>query len=86
MTRGGRRIELRPKEYVLFEFLMRNSHRPVTKSRIIEHMWDIHFDSISNVVQGHHNSLRGDGEIEPYRVGRRAHSERVFTTCGHPVA
>jgi two-component system, OmpR family, copper resistance phosphate regulon response regulator CusR len=58
VTRGGRRIDLRPREYALLEFLMRNSDRPVTRSLIIEHVWDIHFDSISNVVEVHINSLR----------------------------
>jgi DNA-binding response OmpR family regulator len=58
VTRGGRRIDLRPKEYALLEFLMRNSDRPVTRSLIIEHVWDIHFDSISNVVEVHINALR----------------------------
>jgi DNA-binding response OmpR family regulator len=58
VTRGGRRIELRPKEYSLLEFLMRNSDRPVTRSMLVEHVWDIHFDSISNVVEVHINSLR----------------------------
>jgi DNA-binding response OmpR family regulator len=58
VRRGGRRIDLKPKEYALLEYLMRNSGRPVTKSLIIEHVWDIHFDSISNVVEVHINSLR----------------------------
>ena len=56
--RAGRRIDLKPKEYALLEFLMRHSDRPVTKSLIIEHVWDIHFDSVSNVVEVHVNSLR----------------------------
>jgi DNA-binding response OmpR family regulator len=58
VTRAGRRIDLKPKEYALLEFLMRNSDRPVTRSLIIEHVWDIHFDSVSNVVEVHINSLR----------------------------
>jgi DNA-binding response OmpR family regulator len=58
VRRAGRLIELKPKEYALLEFLMRNSDRPVTRSLIIEHVWDIHFDSISNVVEVHINSLR----------------------------
>jgi two-component system copper resistance phosphate regulon response regulator CusR len=58
VTRGGRAIELKPKEYALLEFLAYNSDRPVTRSHIIEHVWDIHFDSISNVVEVHINSLR----------------------------
>jgi two-component system copper resistance phosphate regulon response regulator CusR len=58
VSRGGRVIDLKPKEYALLEFLMRNSDRPVTRSLIIEHVWDIHFDSVSNVVEVHVNSLR----------------------------
>jgi DNA-binding response OmpR family regulator len=58
VRRGGREIDLKPKEYALLEYLMRNSGRPVTKSLIIEHVWDIHFDSVSNVVEVHINSLR----------------------------
>jgi DNA-binding response OmpR family regulator len=59
VRRAGRSIDLKPKEYALLEYLMRNSDRPVTRSLIIEHVWDIHFDSISNVVEVHVNSLRG---------------------------
>jgi len=58
VRRNGARIELKPKEYALLEYLMRNSGRAVTKTLIIEHVWNIHFDSISNVVEVHINSLR----------------------------
>jgi DNA-binding response OmpR family regulator len=58
VRRGGTLIELKPKEYALLEFLMRNTDRPLTRSLIIEHVWDVHFDSISNVVEVHINSLR----------------------------
>ena len=37
---------------------MRNGERPVTKALITEHVWDIHFDNVSNVVEVHINSLR----------------------------
>jgi two-component system copper resistance phosphate regulon response regulator CusR len=58
VRRGGRSIDLKPKEYTLLEFLVRHADRPVTRSLIIEHVWDIHFDSISNVVEVQINSLR----------------------------
>jgi DNA-binding response OmpR family regulator len=58
VRRSGRPIELKPKEYALLEFLIRNSDRPVTKSLLIEHVWNIHFDSVSNVVEVHVNALR----------------------------
>ena len=58
VRRAGKSIELKPKEYALLEFLVRNSDRPVTKSLLIEHVWNIHFDSVSNVVEVHVNALR----------------------------
>src|SRR5215217_157119 len=58
VRRGGRPIDLKPKEFALLEFLMRHAGRPVPRSLIIEHVWDIHFDSVSNVVEVHINSLR----------------------------
>jgi two-component system copper resistance phosphate regulon response regulator CusR len=58
VKRDGQRIELKPKEYALLEFLMRNAHCAVTRTMIIEHVWDIHFDAVSNVVDVHINSLR----------------------------
>jgi len=58
VSRGGRRIDLRAKEYALLEFLMRHGGRPVARSQIIEHVWNIHFNSSSNVVEVHINALR----------------------------
>jgi DNA-binding response OmpR family regulator len=58
VVRGGRRIDLKLKEYSLLEFLLRNARRPVTRTMIMEHVWDIHFDSVSNVLDVHINSLR----------------------------
>ena len=58
VRRAGRVIDLKPKEYALLAFLMQHTDRPVTRSLIIEHVWNIHFDSISNVVEVHINSLR----------------------------
>ena len=58
VSRGGRTVDLKPREYALLEFLMRNRDRPVPRSLIIEHVWDIHFESVSNVVDVYVNSLR----------------------------
>jgi len=58
VKRAGQPIDLKLKEYALLEFLMRNANRPVTRTMITEHVWDIHFDSVSNVVDVHINSLR----------------------------
>ena len=56
--RGDRCLSLTPKEFSLLEFLLRNARRTVTRTMIIEHVWDIHFDSVSNVVDVHINTLR----------------------------
>jgi DNA-binding response OmpR family regulator len=58
VARAGRKIDLKLKEFSLLEFLLRNAQRTVTRTMIIEHVWDIHFDSVSNVVDVHINSLR----------------------------
>jgi two-component system OmpR family response regulator len=50
VTRAGQRIELHPREYSLLEFLLRHAGRPVTKTMILEHIWDFHFDPQTNVV------------------------------------
>jgi two-component system copper resistance phosphate regulon response regulator CusR len=58
VTRAGRKIELSAKEFAMLEFLLRNAERPVTRTMIIEHVWDIHFDSVTNVVDVYINYLR----------------------------
>jgi len=58
VKRAGQEIELKPKEFALLEYMMRNAGRSVTRTMILEHVWDIHFDSVSNVVDVHINSLR----------------------------
>jgi len=75
VRRAGLNISLKPKEYALLEFLMRHAERPVTKSLIIEHVWDIHFDSISNVVEVHINSLR-------HKIDRGFASPLIHTVRG----
>jgi two-component system copper resistance phosphate regulon response regulator CusR len=71
VKRGGQRVELKPKEYALLEFLLRNVHSPVTRTMIIEHVWDIQFDGLSLVdwiVREHGGQVRvesrpGQGSI-----------------------
>ena len=50
VARNGQKIELHPREYSLLEFLLRHAGRPVTKTMILEHIWDFHFDPRTNVV------------------------------------
>ena len=50
VIRGGRRLELQPREFSLLEFLMRSAGRPVSKTMILEHVWAYGFDPQTNVV------------------------------------
>lgn len=56
--REGLEIQLTSKEFALLEFLMRNPERPLSRMSILEHVWDGHFDSESNVVDVYVNLLR----------------------------
>ena len=56
--RGGERIELTRREYALLEFLFSASPKPVSKTSIVEHVWDQHFDSETNVVNVYIKMLR----------------------------
>ncbi len=57
-TRQGRPIELQPREFRLLEYLMRNAGRVVTRTMLLEHVWDFHFDPQTNVVETHISRLR----------------------------
>ena len=56
--RAGKRIDLTSKEFSLLEYLMRNVGRKVTRSMIIEHVWNLTFDTTTNVVDVYINYLR----------------------------
>ena len=58
VTRGGRRIELQRLEFSLLEYLMRNAGRVVSKTMIMEHVWDYNFDPQTNVVESRICRLR----------------------------
>jgi DNA-binding response OmpR family regulator len=58
VERGGQRIDLTSKEFSLLEYLMRNSGRCITRAMIIEHVWNISFDTNTNVVDVYINYLR----------------------------
>jgi DNA-binding response OmpR family regulator len=58
VTRGGRPIDLTPKEFALLEFLMCNAGRPVTRMQIVENVWHLSFDTMTNIVDVYINYLR----------------------------
>ena len=58
VDREGRRIELQPLEFALLEYLLRNHRRVVSKTMIMEHVWDYNFDPGTNVVEARISRLR----------------------------
>ncbi|NMG28525.1 response regulator transcription factor [Aromatoleum evansii] len=58
VTRGGRKIDLKPKEFQLLEFLLRHSEQVVTRAMLLEAVWNYHFDPQTNVIDVHISNLR----------------------------
>lgn len=56
--RGDKRIELQPREFRLLEYLMRQAERVVTRTMLLEAVWDYHFDPQTNVIDVHISRLR----------------------------
>ncbi len=58
VKRAGRPLELTPKEFALLEYLMRNAGHFVSRAMIVEHVWDLSFDAMTNVVEVYIHYLR----------------------------
>jgi two-component system, OmpR family, response regulator len=59
VRRGGREIALQPREFKLLEYLMRHAGQVVTRTMLLENVWDYHFDPQTNVIDVHVSRLRG---------------------------
>ncbi|AZS21579.1 response regulator transcription factor [Caulobacter sp. FWC26] len=75
VTRGGQRIDLQPREFQLLEYLMRNAGRVVTRTMLLESIWEFHFDPKTNIVETHMSRLRG-------KVDRGQPQELIHTVRG----
>jgi two-component system, OmpR family, response regulator len=58
VTRAGKKIELKPREFRLLEYLMRRADQVVTRTMLLEDVWDFHFDPKTNIVETHISRLR----------------------------
>mgnify|MGYP000641453804 CR=1 FL=1 len=58
VKRGSRQITLQPREYRLLEYLLRNADRVVTKTMLLEKVWEFHFDPKTKIVETHISRLR----------------------------
>src|SRR5262249_10602124 len=65
--RGARAIALQPQEFKLLEYLMRHAGQVVTRTMLLENVWDYHFDPQTNVVQLHISNFRQKTESAPER-------------------
>jgi two-component system OmpR family response regulator len=58
VTRAGRRIDLTAREFKLLEYLLRRTGQVVTRTMLLEGVWDLHFDPQTNVIDVHMSRLR----------------------------
>jgi two-component system copper resistance phosphate regulon response regulator CusR len=58
VIRKGKSIQLTPKEFAILEYLMRNAGRPVTRTMLVEHVWNGRFEGLTNIVDVYINYLR----------------------------
>ncbi len=75
VTRGRRRIELQPKEFQVLEFLMRHVGKVVTRTMLLEGVWNFHFDPKTNIVETHVSRLRA-------KIDRGEEAELIQTVRG----
>jgi two-component system OmpR family response regulator len=75
VARGGRKIELKPIEFSLLEYLMRSTGRVVSKTMIMEHVWDYNFDPQTNVVEARICRLRD-------KIDRGFDKKLIYTVRG----
>ena len=59
VSRAGSSIDLQPREFRLLEYLMRHADQVITRTMLLEHVWDYHFDPQTNVIDVHVSRLRG---------------------------
>ena len=58
VTRAGKPVDLQPREFKLLEYLMRHAEQAVTRTMLLENVWDYHFDPQTNVIDAHISKLR----------------------------
>lgn len=82
VTRGGQQVTLQPREFRLLEYLMRHADQVVTRTMLLEHVWDFHFDPHTNVVETHISRLRAkidrSFDLPPHSHGARC---RLLLAC-----
>jgi two-component system OmpR family response regulator len=80
VCRSGKPIALRPKEFLLLEYLVRNVNRPVSRAMILEHVWGSSFEGLANVVDVYISALRSkiDRDFQPKLIHTRRGNGYTF--------
>ena len=79
VRRGAEDVDLQPREFRLLEYLMRHADQVVTRTMLLENVWDFHFDPHTNVVETHISRLRG--KIDKGRANPLIHTVRGAGYC-----
>jgi two-component system, OmpR family, response regulator len=86
VTRGSRVITLQPREFKLLEYLMRHANQVVTRTMLLEGVWDYNFDPQTNVVDVHISKLRQKIELDTERPLVRTVRNAGYMMCEHDRA
>ena len=79
VSRTNENIELAPKEFSILEYMMRNRGRPLSRTMIVEHVWDMDYDGLTNIVDVYIRHLRSKiddkfpDQNDSYCTGHRLH-------------
>ena len=83
VTRGARLITLQPREFKLLEYLMRHANQVVTRTMLLEGVWEYNFDPQTNVVDVHISKLRQKIELDTERPLVRTVRNAGYMMCEH---
>src|SRR6201989_3242731 len=75
VARAGENIDLAPKEFGILEYMMRNKGRPLSRTMIVEHVWDMDYDGLTNIVDVYIRHLRS-------KIDDRFHEKLIQTVRG----
>jgi two-component system OmpR family response regulator len=76
VTRGGKKIDLLPREFELLRYLMQNAERIVTRTMVLEHVWEFHFDPRSKIIETHMSRVRA-------KIDKGAERQLIHTIRGY---
>jgi two-component system OmpR family response regulator len=79
VRRGGREIELLPKEFRLLEYLVRNAGQVASRSMLLQHVWDLHFDPTTNIIDVYVGRLRR--KVDGHETRVLIHTVRGIGFC-----